>query len=301
MQWNSKLIMFAMRARERQSLPRRYRNVTDLYRHGQEMTIPYDDIEALRWTHGKLLLKSGKHFQAGLIEPEDEAKFAVGTCVHGKYVEGKDLRSLFAIKPKAIDYRTNIGKAWRNAQTLPILREEESEVIEKMADALLLDPRARQFIEGCKLREHVIVQMLQGVKCKSRLDMVGIDRENRPGFVELKTSLDVRKDFWRKRCVNEPFHYDGQVEFYAQMLALDMELESRPWSVWLCVENKPPFDIAVYAPVDYMIASGIEKVNTVLQRFKEYTAANLWPGVSPNGIEPLDAPEWRAQQLAHNL
>ena len=261
----------------------------------------YDSIEALRWSHGKLLLKSGKHFKAGQIEAEDESKFAVGTCVHGKFVEGKDLRSLFAIKPKAIDFRTNIGKAWRNAQVLPILREEDSEAVEKMADALLLDPRAKQFIASCQLREHVIVQMLQEVRCKSRLDMVGFDHEGRPGFVELKTALDVREEFWIKRCLKEPFHYDGQVEFYAQMLARAWELEGRPWSVWLCVENKPPYDVAVYAPVNYMIASGIDKVRTVLNRFKEYSASNVWPGVSSNGIREIDAPEWRANQLASNI
>ena len=71
--------------------------------------------------------------------------------------------------------------------------------------------------------------------------------------------------------------------------------------MWLCVENKPPYDVAVYAPVNYMIASGIDKVRTVLNRFKEYSASNVWPGVSSNGIREIDAPEWRANQLASNI
>ena len=197
-------------------------------KHGPD----YDAIDALRASHAKFLLESPLAFKEGIVPtPEDETKFAVGTACHGKLLEGKIIPQIFAIKPKAIDYRTNIGKAWRDAQTRPILREEKLEDVEKMTDRVLAHKQARQLFEGCKLREHILCEILQGVRCKSRLDMVGLDNEGRPGFCELKTTVDVRKEFWRKRCVSEPYHYDMSMEWYAQMLALDMEIEARPWSV----------------------------------------------------------------------
>jgi len=262
----------------------------------------YDKIEALNFSRAKLLLRSGKHFQAALEDTEeDPTKYAVGTLVHSMILEGKDLRSTFAIKPYGMSFSTKEGKAWRACQTLPILGQEDSETVPRMADAIAMHKQARLIIEGCKLREHVIVTMLYGVTCKGRLDMVGTDKESRPGFAEVKTSTDARKDFFRNRCCSDPFHYDMQAEHYASLLGLDLGVESRPWSVWIVVENKPPFDVACYAPADYMIESGIEKVRQALDRYKECVAANSWPGACSELIEPLDAPAWRQAQLMNAL
>ena len=262
----------------------------------------YDKIDALNFSRAKYLLRSGKHFQAACEDTEDDpTKYAVGTLVHSMILEGKDLRASFAIKPKGMSFATKDGKAWRDSQTLPILGQEDSETVPRLADAIAMHKQARLIIEGCKLREHVIVTTMYEVKCKSRLDMVGIDNEGRPGFAEVKTSIDARTEFFRNRCCSDPFHYDMQAEFYASLLGLDLGDESRPWSVWIVVENKPPFDVACYAPTDYMIESGIEKLRQALDRYKECLAADSWPGACSEAIEPIDAPAWRQAQLVNAL
>ena len=224
--------------------------------------IDYDDIDALNWSRGKELLRSPFHFKNGpLYTPKTTDDMLVGLAVHGVVIQGQKIEDLFAIKTKAIDFRTNIGKAWRDAQTLPVLYEEDRTRIQGMAWAIAADPFAVKYIERCTLREHALVADMAGIRCKGLLDAVGNDTDGRPGFFELKTTQSGEEDFWARRCVSAPFHYDGQVEWYSMLMSISNDLNGeRPWSVWITVESNPPHAVTCWAPDDSMIASGIDKV-----------------------------------------
>jgi hypothetical protein len=262
----------------------------------------YDDIQALRFSDAKRLLHSGLHYAKGAPDKEDPDKHVLGTLVHAMVLEGKDLRTTYAIKPKGMSFTTKEGKAWRRAQSLPVLAGEAAERVPRMADALARNKLACSFIERCALREQVIVGMLGGIKCKARIDMVGIDAERHPGFAEIKTSLDVRADFLARRICNEPFHYDLQMEWYAALLRAESILENdgpRPWSVWLAVENHLPFDVAVYVPSDAMIASGTDKLHDVLTTFAACTKSGQWLGTGGDALRVIDPPAYRLRELQY--
>lgn len=257
----------------------------------------YDKIPALNFSKAKLLLRSPSHYMAGLWEPDDPEKYAVGKLVHAMVLEGKDLRNTYVVRPKGMDYRSNAGKAWRDAQTLPIIIEGDNEKIPKMADAIAMHSVARQALSHCKDRELVVVTTMSGVKVKCMVDMSGFDADGRLGFVDIKSTLDARPEFFAKRCASEPFHYDMQNEWYGSLLVLKHQIESRPWSLWIAVESKPPFAVACYAPDETMIASGVEKMRDALTTFKACQASGNWPGYHL-GIQLISAPRWRMNQLA---
>lgn len=258
----------------------------------------YDNIPALNWSRAKLLLRSPLHFKCWIPDQEESDAMLVGRLTHAMVLEGKGLDGVFAIKPKGMSFATKEGKAWRDAQSLPILPYDDKSRIVGMAEALAEDKAAEKMIRFCPLREHVIEQTMHGVKCKAMLDAVGSDHDRRPGFLEVKTSPDAREEFWQKRCCSEPFHYDGAAEWYSSLLSLRLDLDgSRPWSVWLVVESKPPHAVACWAPSETMIASGCEKVRDVITTYKACQLAGEWPGYHP-GIRLIDAPKWRISKLA---
>ena len=69
-------------------------------------------------------------------ESEDELKYAVAKLSHAMILEGKDLRSNFAIKPAGLNLATREGQEWKKAQTLPILKEEDANRVPRMAEAV---------------------------------------------------------------------------------------------------------------------------------------------------------------------
>jgi len=259
----------------------------------------YDKIDALNWSRGKLLLRSPYHFLNTAWEDDDEKDaLLVGKLVHAMVLEGKGIKGVYAIKPKGMSFATNAGKKWRDAQKLPILKEEDQTRIHGMAEALAKDPDAETMIRSFPLREHVIVTTLHGVRVKMMLDAVGSDKDRRPGFLEIKTTKDASEDFFANRCCADPFHYDGQAEWYSSGLSLNLDLTGeRPWSVWLAVEKMHPHAVACWAPDGSMIDSGIEKVRDVLTSYKACIKSETWPAYH-TGIKQISAPRWRRNQLA---
>ena len=267
----------------------------------------YDAIDALNFSKAKRLLRSGKHFREGEGPAEDSEHIIVGTMVHAMVLEGKDLRTTYVIKPPKMSFATREGKAWRDAQKLPILADEASQRVPRMADAIAMNEFARAFIKVCPLREHVVVGAMNGLRCKGMLDMVGHDSAGTVGFCEIKTLPDCRKRFFRHRIASEPFHYDGQVVWYRRLLItagnFHPRVEGAPpvWSVWIACENRPPFDVAVYIPTDRMLASGEDKLKDLFTTYHACLDAKSWPGVQPKsaGIEALDPPRWRIKEMEH--
>ena len=258
----------------------------------------YDKILALNFSNAKRLLRSGLHFTNARGPEEDSEHIIVGTMVHAMVLEGKDLRKTYAIKPAKMSFATNVGKDWRDAQTLPILADEAAQRIPKMADAIAANKFARAFIKMCPLREHILQGMMNGVKCKGMVDMVGHDSANHPGFCEIKTLPDCRKKFFAKRVVSEPFHYDGQIVWYRRLMV--GLTKPQIWSVWIACENRAPFDVAVYAPTDQMLASGEDKLRDIFTTYHACLDAKSWPGVQADGaIETLDPPRWRVREMNH--
>jgi len=257
----------------------------------------YDAIKAVNFSALKFILRSPEHFLAAMEEDEerDETKYAVGNLAHAMILEGKDLRDLYAIKPAGMTFATKEGKAWRDAQTLPILKEEDSNRIPRMAEKIANHPEASQIIRACPLREHAITYELGGVKMKSLLDAVGNDDEGRKGFMDFKTTTDARQWSFAKRIMD--FDYDLQLEIYGGGLAICEGAHERPWSVFVVQETHAPFSVQVFIPGPKMIQSGQDKLQRALEVYKKCAASDNWPGY-PGGIQTIEPPEYALKKLA---
>jgi hypothetical protein len=238
----------------------------------------YNNIQALNFSSLKYILESPAQYQVmlGAVE-EDETKYAVGTLAHAMVLEGKDLRTCFAIKPKGMNFATTKGKEWRDAQTLPIIKEEDANAIPKMAEAIAQDPDASKILKTCQI---------DGLPFKLMLDAVGHDSIGRVGFVDIKTTTDAGAFAFAQKV--KKLHYDMQGEIYSVGLQQHDKTNLRPWSAWIVVEPHQPYEVATYFPDETIIEAGRKKLATAIARYKACVASNKWPKAL-GGLTMLEA------------
>jgi hypothetical protein len=202
-------------------------------------------------------------------------------------LEGKDMRSCYAIKPKNMSFTTKEGKAWRDEQTLPIITEKEMLGVPKMAEAVANDPDASDIIKKCTHREFSVVVDWLGVPVKCRFDGVFTDLEGRVYIVDLKTCLDAREDAFSKSIFN--YDYDFQMEMYSRIY--ELAYGTRPGFIWMAVEKRGGFDVQLYMPDDKVQRSGHRKVERAMELYRTCSSLGEWPGYS-KGIKTIGLPKW---------
>ena len=244
----------------------------------------YDSIDALNQSRAKLLLRSPRHFRNTVEAAPDKAtSMLLGTVVHAQLLEGINPAQCFTIKPPKIDYRTAAGKAWKAAQSKPVLTYDEAGNVTGMVNAILDNTHARNILSTCILREQIYTGMIDGVACKALIDALG-SAGDQPAVVEIKTSLDCRQEFFAKRAVSDPFHYDLQAAWYRTLAKAQV-------SCWIVVENKAPWDVAVFFPSGQMLNSGQLKMRKALSIYKLCRQLDRWPGSQPDPLI-LHVPTW---------
>lgn len=251
-------------------------------------TQEYRAHPALNFSAAKHLLDSPAHFQAYLEEPKEvSTAMNVGTIAHALILEGRNLLDQYAIRPSGMSFVSKEGRAWKDAQTLPIISVEDAVAVARMADAISSNADASHILKQCQHREMPIFATVMGVECKALLDCCGTDGKDWV-IADLKTCQDSSQRGFSATVAK--FHYDLQAAWYSSILATIHGLESPPYWIWLAVEKLPPFANVVWTAENW-IESGQNKMEIVLQRYKECTASGKWP-LPITGIHKLEKPSW---------
>ena len=253
------------------------------------MTITeYRDHPALNFSLAKNLLKSPAHFKAAQDEEREETNaMQIGTLVHAMVLEGKNLLDLYAIKPEGMSFATKEGKAWRDAQTLPVLKEEDANMIPRVAQAVADNQDAAKVLRMCQMRETPMFATIMGVECKCLLDNHGkVGAEW--AINDLKTCQDASPREFAKDVYSRD--YDLQMVWYQTILASVHKLDAPPFWTWTAVEKKAPFANAIYTGEEWE-ESGLRKMEIVLTRYKTCMETGEWP-MPYRGFVKLDRLSW---------
>jgi hypothetical protein len=249
-------------------------------------TEQYRAHPALNFSLAKTLLDSPAHFKAAQDEERQETDaMRIGTLVHAMVLEGKDLRDMYALKPQGMSFATKEGKAWRDEQTLPILKEGDSEAIARAAQAVAANHDAARILKACQHRETPLIGSIMGVPCKALLDCHGTDGEEWV-ICDLKTTIDASPKGFAWAVIKS--HYDLQMAWYRALLCNVEGISEPPCWLWLAVEKKAPFVNAVYQS-DEWEESGNDKLVKVLDLYKRCTESGEWP-MPHRGIQQLKRP-----------
>lgn len=163
------------------------------------------------------------------------------------------------------------------------VNRETQELLTQMTKSIRQHPAARLLLQsGVAESVHLWTDETTGIDCKLKADWL-TSIENL--VVDLKTTKDSSPSGFRRSCRQMRYHV--QAAFYLDGLA---KTSPRDGFVFICVEKKYPFKVAVYEAPDAMICEGREMYLEDLHRLKKCREENHWPAYDTPLIQALPWP-----------
>ena len=248
------------------------------------------DRASLSVTGAKLLLKSPAKFRYRLDHPEHKDVFDFGTAAH-RMVLGVGANLVVHEYDADAVKSPKSTKAWkeRQAETRAsggvLLLPEEHATIRAMADKLSGHATATSLLSSG--RAEVSAYALDedtGVLRRGRFDWLNDDM-----LVDYKTAQSAtQRDF---ASAAAKFAYDMQAAWYLD-LARACDLDPRGF-VFIVQEKEPPYEVACIQ-LDPDAVNAARSLNRhALERFRDCSAAGIWPGHTPDRVVSADLPSWR--------
>lgn len=261
----------------------------------------YHAHPALSASGMKVLLRSPKHFRLARTENRAPKKeFDVGHAAH-KLILGVGMPIVEIpaglLSGQYASVSSAKAKAWveeARAEGKVPLKPREFQAVRRMADAVLMNAKARRVLEAAPWREVSLFgeDEATGVQVRSRLDALG---EGVLG--DVKTTPDVSARKVTNAVVD--LGYDLSAEMYRQMVVRVLGYDPGPMNL-IFVEKELPHDVRVVKLADQAWRIGGEtKIRAALDLFAWCTENGVWPGDDEDGgeIRDLPVPAWYERQM----
>tara|TARA_R110000868_G_scaffold357782_2_gene619310 strand:+ start:797 stop:1600 length:804 start_codon:yes stop_codon:yes gene_type:complete len=205
-----------------------------------------------------------------------------GTACHAAALEG---RTSFVTRPDGMVFTTKEGKAWRDAQTLPILTADEAKAIEGVRASLMAHAVAGVILGGAGQTEVSAFKLhASGLLLKGRADFVTQDSAGMTTIVDLKTTGfgDGAESAFAREVAKWKYHQ--QAAFY-------LDLFGASFFVFIVAEKEPPFAVNVFYLDAESIAQGRAENERSLALIASAEQSGDWPAYG--GImHTLTLPKW---------
>jgi hypothetical protein len=257
----------------------------------------YHAHAAISKSHLDQVAKSPLHYWARYLDPnrvvpEPTPAMAIGSAVHTHVLELDQWDACYVSAPDGIDRRTKAGKAEWEAFTAAatgrtVLPKADADLVMRMAHSVFSHPAAAMLLAlpGKAETTHMWTDAATGLQCKCRPDWLTDDGRL---LVDLKTTEDASARGFAKSIAQWRYHV--QASWYLD--GIEQATGTRPEQfLFLCVEKKAPYAVAVYAADAEMIAAGAQAAARDLDVLATCKAAGAWPGYSDQ-IEPISLPPW---------
>jgi hypothetical protein len=256
----------------------------------------YHAHSAVSKSHLDQVARSPLHYWARYLDPnrvvpEPTPAMAIGSAVHTHVLELDQWDARYVSAPDGIDRRTKAGKAeWEAFTTAAtgrtVLPKADADLVMRMAHSVFSHPAAAMLLAlpGKAETTHMWTDAATGLQCKCRPDWLTDDGRL---LVDLKTTEDAGRGFAKSIA---QWRYHVQASWYLD--GIEQATGTRPEQfLFLCVEKKAPYAVAVYAADAEMIAAGAQTAARDLDVLATCKAAGAWPGYSDQ-IEPISLPPW---------
>jgi len=239
----------------------------------------------------KNINRSPAHYLAKLTEvrPEPTPALVFGTLLHRAALEPKKLAGSFAVKPEGMSFVSKEGKAWRDAQTLPIITEEQHIALSGAAASVAAHPAAAAILADAKREVSVFRRITrsnpEGLLLKGRLDIVATDSHGSTTIADIKTTEDASPEAFSKTIAQYG---------YAQQAAHYLDLLGATHFVFIAVEKTAPYAVGVYCLDPASVAMGRERNLRNLDLLEACQSSGHWPAYSSD-IETISLPAWASK------
>jgi hypothetical protein len=186
---------------------------------------------------------------------------------------------------------TRRGKAWdlfeEAAGGKQILNETEFSEVKSMHDAVRSHPVAMRYLQD-GVAEVTLrwVDPHSGRAYRARVDWVTII-DGQLVFVDLKTTAST---IFRKFCA-DAYKFGYHVQFALYTDGGFQIFQETPRFIVIAVENKAPYDVAVFSVPDEVLEHGHNEYTRLEQLLARCEESGNWPGRADDELE-LELPEW---------
>jgi hypothetical protein len=239
-----------------------------------------------------LVDRSPAHYAAWLAgaSSEESPALAFGKALHCALLEPHVYRSTYTVEPSFGDCRKTDNKKrrddWRGANAgRSLLEQADALAIDGMIKSAMAHPRASKMLdEGSSEVTVKWTDAATGIVCKSRADHY-VGRLSL--CLDVKTTEDARASAFAKSVANYGYH--RQAAFYSDgFAAVGSEIEH---FVFLAIEKRPPYLVALFNLEDEDIAQGREEIRRSIQTLADCIERGEYPGY-PTSIQTLSLPAW---------
>lgn len=233
---------------------------------------------------------SPAHFKAWKAAPDDPTDAMLfGSLCHRLILEPQAFEATVACAPEC-DRRTKDGKAiWDAFQAenvaKTIVKRDQYEILAGMARAWVAHPLYSKVHEGSLIEKSVFWNDPQtGLQCKSRPDIV-----HKSGMIlDLKTTDSAVPTEFQRTIAK--YRYHVQAAWYLDGISKATG-QTFDQFLFIAIEKKPPFGIAVYVATPLMIAQGRQAYIRDFETYAECMRKDSWPSY-PTDVQPIDLPVW---------
>jgi hypothetical protein len=223
---------------------------------------------------------------------EPSPEMILGTLVHQRILEpNKDLPQL-AIKPEGMTFASNEGKTWKRtaeANKKLIIKAEDYETLAGCIESILNHSLCHKIFQEGQSEVSLFKNFSLGgtVLRKCRLDFAPVGNS----LVDIKTIRDggANSEEFAKALYDS--RYYTQASHYLDVWNDSME-EKKEHFVFIVVEKKPPYLVALYAVTPKTIGLGRQRNTNDMTSYIACVANNKWPGFAEKP-QRIDLPKWR--------
>jgi exodeoxyribonuclease VIII len=252
----------------------------------------YHSHPAVSKSHLDQVARSPLHYWSRYVAedrvvPDPTPAMMLGTALHARVLEPELFAAEYALAP-AVDRRTKAGKdAWAEAEAegKTLLSAADWAQIDGMAAAIESHRGASKLLAQQGLTEASLfwTDDATGIECKCRPDRTISDE----WILDLKTTEDASPAGFAKSAWN--FRYHVQASWYLDGVR---SYGGQPQGfVFIAVEKKPPYAVAVYLADPEMVAAGGREARRCLNLIAECRATGKWPGYGDTA-QVLSLPKW---------
>jgi len=247
---------------------------------------PYRKVDAINQSGLKQILKSPMHYWHNYRNPDKpveapKASLQFGTALDALVLDGEVKH---AVQPVEINRRTKAGReAYELWQAeLPagtvILKQEESDKLEDMAESLMNHAHAGDLIQASSKATlfwdwihpeplGAFIHEPNRIVCKGEADGL-LMRDDRIELIDLKTTVDASPDGFSREIAKYSYHI--QAAFYTDgaWANHDVDLQNIRFT-FIAIEKSPPYAIGVYQLANLFIEQGRRQYEEALHIYEK--------------------------------
>jgi exodeoxyribonuclease VIII len=226
---------------------------------------------------------------AGETRREPSKAMLLGTMAHLAVLEPSKLDGAFVEKPEGIDFRTKLGKEWKESiGAMPVLDQDEARAVRGIRDSIAAHSAARELLAECDTEVALFGEHRTGLQIKGRVDALKVANDMECVICDVKTTC-AGADYGTVSRQAASLNYHVSAAWYCHLAGLNGLPPARFY--WIAVEVAPPFAVAVYEIHPDALDLGVGMMNDALGLIAQCEDDGVWPGYAPE-VQCLNLPSW---------